>query len=136
MSLNDSIITRSTGSSVDAVCAQLPDISAKHQFGVLGIHNLKEKLNSKGVAFDRECRVFEVCNPRQAQVILNGNIAVSAALPCRISVYREGDRTVLATIEPEALLSLFGAPPEGGENVAAAVRKELVAIMEETCALK
>jgi uncharacterized protein (DUF302 family) len=75
--------------------------------------------------------VFEVCNPGQAQLIRNANITVSAALPCRISVYREGGRTVLATIEPKALLSLFGAALESGEKVAAEVRKELLEIMDE-----
>jgi uncharacterized protein (DUF302 family) len=135
MSHTASIIIRYTNASVEQVCARLPNISAKHKFGVLGVHDLKEKLNSKGVSFDRDCRVFEVCNPGQAQLILNGNITVSAALPCRVSVYREGERTVLATIERKALLALFGSPLEGADSVAAAVRKELVAMMEETCAL-
>jgi uncharacterized protein (DUF302 family) len=115
------------------VAARLPEVAKAHKFGVLGVHDLKEKMNSKGVPFARECRVFEVCNPQQAQMILNGNISVSAALPCRISVYPEGDRTVLATIEPAELLGLFGPAPAGAEAVASEVRKELVAIMEEVC---
>lgn len=135
MSHNETIITRGTSASLEAVCARLPEISARHKFGVLGVHDLREKLNSKGVPFGRDCRVFEVCNPAQAGVILAGNIAISAALPCRISVFREGDHTVLATIEPAALLGLFGAAPEGAAAVAAAVRKELVGIMEEACAV-
>jgi uncharacterized protein (DUF302 family) len=132
--MNPSIITRSTPASLETVTARLPDISKAHQFGVLAVHDLKEKMNSKGVPFERECRVFEVCNPQQAQLILSGNISVSAALPCRISVYAEGGRTVLATIEPASLLGLFGAPPAGAEAVAAQVRQELVTIMEEVCA--
>lgn len=134
MNLHETIIRRDTSASVEAVSARLPEVATKHKFGVLGVHDLKEKLNSKGVPFERDCRVFEVCNPAQAQVILTGNIAVSAALPCRISVYREGDRTVLATIEPTALLGLFGPAAPGAESVAAAVRKELVEIMDEACA--
>ena len=90
-------------------------------------------MNSKGVPFEREVRVFEVCNPQQAQMILSGNMAVSAALPCRISVYPEDGRTVVATIEPAALLGLFGRAPSGAEAVAADVRKELILIMDETC---
>lgn len=136
MSPHETIIRRDTSASLEAVCTRLPEVSMKHKFGVLGVHDLKEKMNSKGVPFERDCRVFEVCNPAQAQVILTGNIAVSAALPCRISVYREGERTVLATIEPAALLGLFGAAPPGAEAVAAAVRKELVEIMDETCAAR
>ena len=133
-SMNKSLITRSTDAPLDAVCARLPDIAKKHAFGVLGVHDLKEKMNSKGVPFERECRVFEVCNPQQAQLILKGDITVSSALPCRISVYSDGGRTVLATIEPSALLGLFSSAPVGAQAIAAEVRTELVAIMDETCA--
>lgn len=132
--MKPSIITRTSAASLETVCSRLPEIAKEHKFGVLGVHDLKEKMNSKGVPFARDCRVFEVCNPQQAQTILNGNIAVSAALPCRISVYADGDRTVLTTIEPAMLLGLFGPAPAGAEAVAADVRDELVKIMDETCA--
>lgn len=118
--------------SLDQICARLPEISAKHKFGVLGIHDLKEKMLSKGVPFDRECRVFEVCNPQQAQKILQQSIQVSSALPCRISVYSENGHTVLATIKPAALLGLYSAA--GGEAIAGEVEASLVRIMDETCA--
>lgn len=131
--MSPSLITRSTSATLESVAARLPEIAKQHKFGVLGVHDLKEKMTSKGVPFERECRVFEVCNPHQAQVILNGNISVSAALPCRISLYPEGGGTVLATIDPAALLGLFGAPAAGAENIAADVRQELVRIMEEAC---
>ncbi len=131
--MNSSIITRTAAAPFETVVARLPDIAKAHKFGVLGVHDLKEKMNSKGVPFDRECRVFEVCNPQQAQLILSGNITVSAALPCRISVYPDGNRTVLATIEPAALMGLFGPAPAGAEVVAAQVRQELIQIMDEVC---
>lgn len=131
--MNSSIITRSTTASLETVAARLPEIAKQHKFGVLGVHDLKEKMTSKGVPFDRECRVFEVCNPQQAGLILGGNISVSAALPCRISLYVEGARTVLATIEPAALLGLFGPGSGDGEKIADEVRNELVQIMEEAC---
>lgn len=127
----DQIITRHSKLPLDQICARLPEVAVKHKFGVLGTHDLREKMTSKGVPFDRECRVFEVCNPQQAQQILNQAIEVSAALPCRISVYAEKDRTVLATIKPSALLGLFGAA--GEESIARDVETSLVRIMEETC---
>lgn len=131
--MKPSIITRSTPAPLESVVARLPEIAKQHKFGVLGVHDLKEKMNSKGVPFERECRVFEVCNPQQAQTILKGNMSVSAALPCRISVYAERGQTVLTTIEPAALLGMFGPTQPGAEAVAADVRRELVAIMDETC---
>jgi uncharacterized protein (DUF302 family) len=86
------------------------EVCARHQFGVLGSINLRQKLNDKGVPFARECLVFEVCNPLHAKKVLEANIAISAALPCRIAVYQEDGVTKIATIRPTALLGLFPNP--------------------------
>ena len=124
------IITFTSSDPIDVVGSRLPEISQKHKFGVLGIHDLKEKMVSKGVAFERECRVFEVCNPHQANKVLSEAMEVSTALPCRISVYEEDGKTVLATIKPTALLTLFAIG--GAEDTAREVEDTLVQIMEET----
>lgn len=127
----DFVLTRSTSASLESVCQRLPEVAQQHKFGVLATHNLREKMVSKGVPFTRECRVIEVCNPAQAQEVLNASIAISTALPCRISVYEEGGRTILATIKPTALLTLFGVP--GAAAAAQEVEDTMVRIMEETC---
>jgi uncharacterized protein (DUF302 family) len=78
---------------LDRVAEDLPVAVARHKFGVLGVHDLRAKLAEKGVPFARECRIFEVCNPHQAKTVLEANLAISTALPCRISVYEEGGIT-------------------------------------------
>jgi uncharacterized protein (DUF302 family) len=127
---NEFLITTSTDQPLETVCQRLPEIAQKHKFGVLGMHDLKQKMESKGVPFDRECRVFEVCNPQQAQRVLTGAMEISTALPCRISVYEENGRTVLATLKPTRLLTLFGAP--GAAAIAQEVEDTMIRIMEET----
>ena len=127
----DLVLTRSTTLPLETVCARLPEVATSHKFGVLATHNLREKMESKGVPFKRECRVIEVCNPQQAQEVLNQAIEISTALPCRISVYEEGGRTLLATIKPTALLTLFGVP--GAAAAAQEVEDTMVKIMDETC---
>ncbi len=128
---NPILIIRSTSLPLETVCQRLPEVATSHKFGVQAVHNLREKMESKGVPFGRECRVIEVCNPRHAQVVLNQDIEISAALPCRISVYEEDGRTVLATIKPTALLTMFNAP--GAAATAQEVEDVMVRIMEETC---
>lgn len=125
------VLTRSTSAPLESVCQRLLDVAPQHKFGVLATHNLREKMESKGVPFSRECRVIEVCNPQQAQQVLNESIAISTALPCRISVYEEGGRTILATIKPTALLALFEVP--GAAAAAQEVEDTMLRIMEETC---
>lgn len=118
-----------SGKSVAEVSALLPGVVSKHQFGTLNVTDLRQKMKEKGVEFDRECRVFDVCNPKQAKTVLSGDMAVSTVLPCRISVYEEGGQTVLATLKPTSLLGLFGH--EDLLPVAKQVEATLIAIVEE-----
>ncbi len=83
----------------------------------------------KGVEFARECRIFEVCNPHQAKKVLDTNLEISTALPCRISLYEEHGVTKLATIKPTAMLDLFSTP--GLKGVAREVETTLETIMAE-----
>lgn len=127
----DFVLTRSTTLPLETVCSRLIEVAQQHKFGVLATHNLREKMESKGVPFSRECRVIEVCNPQQAQEVLTQAIEISTALPCRISVYEESGRTILATIKPTSLLTLFGVP--GAAAAAQEVEDTMVRIMDESC---
>ncbi len=129
---NPLLILRSTALPLEAACTRLVEVATRHKFGVQAVHNLREKMESKGVPFARECRVIEVCNPHHAQVVLNQQIEISTALPCRISVYEEGGRTILATMKPTMLLTMFNAP--GAAATAQEVETVMVRIMDETCA--
>jgi len=115
--------------TVEEVSRAVGEVCARHQFGLLGSYDLRKKLKEKGLRLERECRVFEVCNPRQAQRVLTGNPAIATALPCRIAVYEEGGSTRVATIRPTALLSLFLDPEL--LPVAQEVERTLSEIMQE-----
>ena len=114
---------------IDRVAADLEAAVVRHRFGVLGMHDLRAAMAQKGVAFAHECRIFEVCNPHQAKRVLEANLEVSTALPCRISVYEEAGVTKLATIRPTAMIALYGTP--GLKEVAEDVEQTLVQIMDE-----
>ncbi len=114
--------------SVEEVVEKLKTAAAENRFGVLGIHDLKEKMAAKGVEFAHECRILEVCNPVQAKEVLESNMAISTALPCRISVYEEGGRVRVATIKPTAMLALYGSPEL--EQVAQSVEETIVRIID------
>ncbi len=59
---------------MDRVAKDLEEAVARHQFGVLGVHDLKATMAKKGVDFSPECRIFEVCNPHQAKKVLEANL--------------------------------------------------------------
>ena len=114
---------------LDRLGADLEKAVANHQFGVMAVHDLKETMARKGVAFDPPCRIYEVCNPHQARKVLQADLSISTALPCRISVYQEGGRSRLATIRPTAMLAMFDNP--GLQDVAREVEQTIVRIMQE-----
>lgn len=101
----------------------------RHKFGVIAVHDLKAKMHEKGVDFDRECLIYEVCNPHQAKKVLEANAEVSTALPCRISVYSEGAGLTLATLRPTALIDLFKTPAL--RAVAQDVEEAVIQMMNE-----
>ncbi len=109
--------------------AGLQESAARHQFGILTVHDLKATMAKKGVEFDGECVIYEVCNPHQAKKVLEENGAVSTALPCRISVYEKDGERRIATLLPTALIGMFGSPAL--EPVAREVEDSIKAIMVE-----
>ncbi len=77
----------------------------RNEFGVLHIHDLGNTLRSKGIAFAEQCKVFEVCNPKQAGKVLASDMRLNMALPCRISVYTEQGKTRIGMIKPVPMLA-------------------------------
>jgi len=118
-----------TNKTVSEVAAALHAAVQANHFGVMQVHNLKETMGKKGVEFKKECLIFEVCQPHQAKKVLEQNMTVSTALPCRISVYEEGGKAVLATLKPTTLLAMLDSPQLGG--VAQEVEDTIVKIMTE-----
>ena len=122
----------STDKTVSETSAAVQAAVEANHFGVMQVHNLKETMAKKGVEFAPECLIFEVCQPQQAKKVLDQNMSVSTALPCRISVYQENGKTVLATLKPTTLLAMFDVPSL--QRVAQEVEDTLVKIMKEVAA--
>ncbi len=127
------LYTVKTDKDLESACGDLQEAVARHKFGVLHVHNLKETMAKKGVDFGPECRIFEVCNPHQAKKVLEQNLQISTALPCRIAVFEEEGTVKLSMIKPGMLLQMFEEP--GLASVAAEVEEAIVAIMDEAAGI-
>ncbi|MDI1230294.1 MAG: DUF302 domain-containing protein [Methylobacter sp.] len=123
------LVKLSTDKTVTEAASALQDAVQANHFGVMQVHNLTETMNKKGVEFNRECLIFEVCQPQQAKKVLEQDMSVSTALPCRISIYEEEGKTVLATLKPTTLLAMFNVAQL--EVVAQDVENTIVKIMKE-----
>lgn len=125
------LYVKETAGSAKEIVERIEKAAADNKFGVLGVHNLKEKMVAKGVDFQRECLVVEVCNPVKAKSVLEANMEISTALPCRISVYEEAGKVKVATLKPTALLQLFGNPEL--VPVAREIEETIVRIIDRAC---
>lgn len=126
--MNPFLITNSSKSFEEASAA-LQAAIATHGFGVMAVHDLGQTLRSKGIDFPQECRIYEVCNPQQAARVLNSDMSLNMALPCRISVYTEADQTRIGMIRPEGMLRTLSSDP-ALIDVAREVEASTAAIIE------
>lgn len=120
-----------TEKSFDQATADLDAAVSRHGFGVLHIHDLGSTLRSKGVAFDEQCKIFEICNPMQAAKVLSTDMRLNMALPCRISVFTEGGKTRIGMVRPAEMLSSLSQDPVLSK-VAEEVEAKTTQIINET----
>ncbi len=123
------IYSRHSSRSSSAVEARLRDAAARHKFGVLHVHDLRQTLQSKGIELGSDCKVFDVCNPQAATAALTSEMKISAVLPCRISVFTDGGGCTIATVKPTDLLRATGLADV--EELAAEIEKEVLAMIDE-----
>lgn len=116
--------------SFDQASADLESAVKRHGFGVLHIHDLGNTLRDKGFVFDEQCKIFEVCNPGQAVKVLSADMRLNMALPCRISVFTEKDKTKIGLIKPVQMLSTLSQDP-ALVQVAAEVEEKTVQMVDE-----
>jgi uncharacterized protein (DUF302 family) len=94
-----------TKKSFNQASIDLESAVLHHGFGVLHIHDLGTTLRSKGIAFNEECKIFEVCNPGQAAKVLATDMRLNMVLPCRISVFTEKGITKIGLVKPGQMLA-------------------------------
>lgn len=116
--------------SLDQAAADLEAAVKRNGFGVLHVHDLGTALRSRGVAFEENCKVFEVCNPVQAAKVLSSEMRLNMALPCRISVYTEKGETKIGFLKPTQMLSALSRDPALA-RVAEEVERAMTAMLGE-----
>jgi uncharacterized protein (DUF302 family) len=119
-----------TAKSFDQASADLDSAVKRHGFGVLHVHDLGATLRSKGMAFDEQCKIFEVCNPAQATKVLATDMRLNMALPCRISVFTEKGKTKIGLIRPVEMLSAL-SQDAGLVQVAKEVENKTIQMVDE-----
>jgi uncharacterized protein (DUF302 family) len=82
------------------------------------------------MAFDEQCKIFEVCNPAQAVKVLATDMRLNMALPCRISVFTEKGKTKIGLIRPVEMLSAL-SQDAGLVQVAKEVENKTIQMVDD-----
>lgn len=98
--------------SFDEAVESLKKSLSENKFGVLYELNFKDKLKEKGLEFDSNFKILEVCNPVQAQEVLNRNIEIGYFLPCKMVVYEKEGSVYIGMIKPTELIQIIGSEEE------------------------
>ncbi|SDX85001.1 MULTISPECIES: DUF302 domain-containing protein [Salimicrobium] len=77
------------------------------QFGVLWNFDVKETLQGKGLDFDTDYRILEVCNPKEAKHILEKDLLAGYFLPCKMVVYNDQGQIKIGMPKPTSLMEMI-----------------------------
>jgi len=119
-----------TGKSFDQASEDLDAAVKRNGFGVLHVHDLGATLRSKGISFDEQCKIFEVCNPGQAAKVLATDMRLNMALPCRISVFTDKGKIRIGLIKPAEMLSALSQDVALGQ-IAQEVEEKTMRMVDE-----
>ena len=126
------LYVKESNNPINTIEENLQKTIKKHNFGILGVIDLQQKMKEKGVDFGRICKIYEVCNPHRAKQVLDQEMSISTVLPCRISIYEEGGAVKIATTLPTETLKLFKKPEL--LTIAAEVEGDIKAMIDDTVA--
>jgi len=76
-------------------------------FGVLTQIDVKATLKQKINADFRRYVILGACNPALAHRALSANLNVGLLLPCNVTVYEEGDSSVVTAVDPVEMLGVL-----------------------------
>jgi len=94
-----------TSKSTKSILSTVEKDAKRFDFSLLHTYAFREILEGKGFPIDKEVSVLELCNPSGAQKVLEKMTIFSVYLPCRVSIYEEGGKTIIATVDIQRVLN-------------------------------
>jgi uncharacterized protein (DUF302 family) len=117
-----------TQRSFDDAIEQVTALLAQQGFGVLTEIDVRKTLREKlGVEY-RPYKILGACNPQFAHRALEAEAHVGVLLPCNVVVWDEGEKRVVAAMEPRVMGSIIDS--DVVVQVADEVSRRLQAVLQ------
>lgn len=91
----------------DEVATLLEKQIISHGISILQVHHLDELLSAEKLSPGFRCRVYEVCDHRIAERLLEANGTLAHVLPWRIAMHESARMTTVTTALPSVKMSEF-----------------------------
>ncbi len=98
------IYEKETSKGFEEAIESIKEELKERNFGVLWQFDMKGKLQEHNLELNGHAVILEVCNPQQAQKVLNQSFSVGYFLPCKIAVFEREGRTTVGTVLPSELI--------------------------------
>lgn len=122
--------TRETAKTPEQAIADLSANLQDEKFGVLWHLDIQAKLKEKGVDYDGTFHVLEICNPHEARRVLTEDLMIGYFLPCKIVVYKDGEKTKIGMPRPTVLVNMV--ENEKLKSVAEDIEQRLTACIDRS----
>jgi len=98
--------TVATSKDFDAAVAAVEAKAQEKGFKVLFTHDVQANLKDKG--FEIEAfKTVEICNAKFAYKVLQADKDIGLLMPCKINIFREGEKTVISAMRPLLITQFF-----------------------------
>ena len=108
-------IRASLNLSYEQAIQKTTDALKAEGFGVLTQIDVQATFKQKINADFRRYVILGACNPALAHRALSANLDVGLLLPCNVTVYEEGNGSVVTAIDPLEMLGVFKEDPVAKE---------------------
>lgn len=99
-----------TEDAMDAVERRLREELAEEGFGVLTEIDVQATLKQKLGEDTRPHRILGACNPELAHEALGLERDLGVLLPCNVTLYEQGERTIVSAMKPTSALQIVDNP--------------------------
>jgi len=98
--------------SINQIAEKVPVACEQYKFALLQTYVYHEIVESKGFPIKRKVYIYEICQAKTAAGMLTDFPHFSIFMPCKLAVYEDNGKTIISTMNMEAMLKTISSSPE------------------------
>lgn len=108
---------------VPEIALKLRELLSKKGYGILSTIDVQKIMKEKNDEFIEPYIILDVCNPAHAGTAIAKHKEVGLVLPCKVSIYKDGEVTKVSLLRPTEAIRMMGY--DDLESLAGSVEDDL-----------